>query len=81
MKGKIIKILQYLLGGIGFIVVLPFALLYFIATMFWVFFGTTLIAFITIMLLGGTDEQCITYAPALGLLISIIKKFQEVSKK
>lgn len=80
MKDKIIKILQYLLGGIGLIIVLPFALLYFIATMFWVFFGTTIIAFIIIMLLGGTDEQCITYAPALGLLITILKKVKEVSK-
>lgn len=80
MKDKIIKILQYLLGGIGFIIVLPFALLYFIVRMFWVFFGTSIIAFIVIMLLGGTDEQCMTYAPALGLLITIIKKVKEVSK-
>ena len=80
MKDKIIKILQYLLGGIGFIIVLPFALLYFIVRMFWVFFGTSIIAFIIIMLLGGTDEQCMTYAPALGLLITIIKKVKEASK-
>lgn len=80
MKDKIIKILQYLLGGIGFIIVLPFALLYLIVKMFWFFFGTSIIAFIIIMLLGGTDEQCMTYAPALGLLITIIMKVKEVSK-
>lgn len=74
------KIFEYILSGLGLIVSIPFAILYFIAGMFWIFFGTTIIAFIILMLLGATDNECITYAPALGLLISIIKKIKEVSK-
>ena len=78
---KIKKLFEYILSGLGFIIALPFALIYFIAGMFWIFFGTTIIAFFILMFLGLTDNECITYAPALGLLISIIKKVNEVSKK
>ena len=75
------KIFKHILEIFIFIIVLPFAVIYFIASMFWVFFGTTIIAFILLMMLGLTDNQCITYAPSLGLLISIIKKVNETTKK
>lgn len=80
-KNKIKLILQYLLGGIGFVIVLPFAIIYFLLGVFWYVFGSSIIAFIILTLMGATMEECLQYSAGLGFLIGIYMKYRELKNK
>jgi len=80
MKNILIKILGYVIGIIGVIVVLPFGLVYFLISVFWKIFGTSVISFIILMLMGLNMEDCFKYSAGLGLFIGICLKYNEIKK-
>lgn len=76
----ITKILGYVLGVIVAILILPFGLFYLLVSVFWKVFGTTVIAFIILMLLGSTMEECLKYSSSLGFFVGVYLKYKEMKK-
>lgn len=80
MKKIITKILGYILSILFVILLLPIGLVYLFASVFWKVFGTTVIAFIILMLLGSTMEECLKYSSSLGFFVGVYLKYREMKK-
>jgi len=80
MKKIITKILGYVLGIIFGILMLPFFLVYLLLSVFWKVFGTTVISFIILMLMGSTMEECLKYSSSLGFFVGVYLKYREMKK-
>lgn len=81
MKGLLSKILAYIGVAIIVLAVFPFMLLHTILKSIWIIFGATIIAFIILVLLGGTMEECFKYSSALGLFVGVGLKLLEKEKE
>jgi hypothetical protein len=81
MKDKLLTLLGYTVGIILAIIVTPFAVAYYLIKFFWVIFGTSVIAFIILGLLGCSYQECLTYSGGLGFFIGCYLKYREISKK
>ena len=80
MKDKLLLVLGYIIGGIGAVIVTPFAIIYYGILMFWKLFASTVIAYIILALLGCSYEESLEYGAGLGLLITIYLKYRELKK-
>lgn len=77
IKNILFKIMTHISAGILFLIAIPFMLFYTIIKSFWIIFGSTIIAFIIIAILGGTMMECLTYSSSLGFFVSVYLKYRE----
>ena len=80
MKKTITKILGYILSFIIAIMLLPFSLVYLFISVFWKIFGTTIIAFIILMLMNCTFDECVKYSSFIGFFVGVYFKYRELKK-
>jgi hypothetical protein len=80
MLSKIKKIPRILLNGLLILIVsllsIPYLIIYIILKTFWKMFGTLVVSFIIIGLLGGTVEECLTYSSGLAFFVGVLLSYK-----